>query len=281
AKKREEERKRREIEKKRQKELEEKRREEEAKIQKELKLKEGKRKESKAKKKKECRRKTEEGIIGKAGKQGERQFNAKTKKEMGLITAKEKKGMEEEKPEKKKLFGKFFGKKKDEVDLAKELEELRKVIPKAKKEQIKTKPKLPGLISHKAVESERKTAKSREIANAEEEIKNAIRGLKKAKKKKPALGRWFKKIEKPVEEKVEIPEIMPKAEGKLDKIDLIEEKIHKARLKLMDFNFIEAKRTYIEIMKIYNSLDQKKKLKVYQDIKDLYYERKSAEKFTR
>ena len=61
--------------------------------------------------------------------------------------------------------------------------------------------------------------------------------------------------------------------------ELIEERIHKARLALMDFKFDDAKRVYIEIMKIYNDLDQNKKAKVYQDIKDLYYERKSAEKF--
>jgi hypothetical protein len=49
----------------------------------------------------------------------------------------------------------------------------------------------------------------------------------------------------------------------------------------MDFKFDEAKRRYIEIMKMYNELEPKKKSKVYHDIKDLYYERKSAEKFVK
>ena len=74
---------------------------------------------------------------------------------------------------------------------------------------------------------------------------------------------------------------MPRVEEKEDSVELIEEKIHKARLALMDFKFDEAKRVYIEIMKMYNELASKKKSKVYQDIKDLYYERKSAEKFAK
>ena len=44
--------------------------------------------------------------------------------------------------------------------------------------------------------------------------------------------------------------------------------MHKARLSLMDFKFDEAKRTYLEIMKIYSGLEPKKKAKVYKDIRD-------------
>jgi hypothetical protein len=74
---------------------------------------------------------------------------------------------------------------------------------------------------------------------------------------------------------------MPRTYDKIDHVELIEEKVHKARLALMDFKFDEAKRRYIEIMKMYNELEPKKKSKVYHDIKDLYYERKSAEKFVK
>ena len=49
----------------------------------------------------------------------------------------------------------------------------------------------------------------------------------------------------------------------------------------MDFKFEEAKKIYIDIMGSYKELDPKQKAKVYQDIKDLYYERKSAEKFAK
>ena len=81
--------------------------------------------------------------------------------------------------------------------------------------------------------------------------------------------------------KIETPEVMPRTYDKIDYVELIEEKIHKARLFLMDFRFDEAKSAYIEIMRMYTELEPKKKSKVYQDIKELYYERKSAEKFAK
>ena len=74
---------------------------------------------------------------------------------------------------------------------------------------------------------------------------------------------------------------MPRFEERTDEIELVEEKIHKARLALMDFKFDMAKKVYIDIMRIYNDMDSKKKARVYPDIKDLYYERKSAEKYSK
>ena len=103
--------------------------------------------------------------------------------------------------------------------------------------------------------------------------------MRKAKKASVVKGLFRKK--KPAEEKVETLEVMPRTYDKIDHVELIEEKVHKARLALMDFKFDEAKRRYIEIMKMYNELEPKKKSKVYHDIKDLYYERKSAEKFVK
>ena len=73
--------------------------------------------------------------------------------------------------------------------------------------------------------------------------------------------------------------VMPSVKEKADGIWQIEEKIHKARLSLMEFKFEDAKKIYLEIMRIYNELEPKNKLKAYQDINDLYYERKSAERF--
>ena len=82
-------------------------------------------------------------------------------------------------------------------------------------------------------------------------------------------------------ERIETPEVMPRTFDKIYPVQEIEERIHKARMCLMDFKFDDAKRMYMEIMKLYNSLSQKDKYKVYQDIRDLYYERKSAEKFSK
>ena len=47
------------------------------------------------------------------------------------------------------------------------------------------------------------------------------------------------------------------------------------------FHVDDAKRIYIEIMGLYSNISQKDRYKVYQDIRDLYYERKSAEKFSK
>jgi len=118
-----------------------------------------------------------------------------------------------------------------------------------------------------------------DLASAEEEIQKAIQGMK-IKKRPSIVKRLWKKKEK-VKEKIETPEVMPRTYDKIDYVELIEEKMHKARLALMNFKFDDAKRIYIEVMRMYNDLEQKKKAKVYEDIKDLYYERKSAEKFAK
>ena len=181
---------------------------------------------------------------------------------------------EEEKP-KNTFFGKIFGKKKDEYDLAKELEEIEKITPKPVKEE-KAKLEIPELISLKAEKFGKKTAKPEEVIKEEDEIQKAISGMKG---KVPSIIKGLFKKKEVVEDKIGTPEVMPRTYDKIDYMGEIEEKMHKARLALMDFKFDRAKRVYIEIMKMYNEIEPKKKAKVYQDIKDLYYERKSAEKF--
>ncbi len=127
------------------------------------------------------------------------------------------------------------------------------------------------------------------IAKDEEEIQKAIESLRQP-KRQPLLGRIFaKKVKMPEaqrretgespESKVEMPHVMPKTYNKIDHVEIVEAKIHKARMALMEFNFEEAKEVYIEIMKDYNSMEPKEKQEVYEDIKDLYYERKSSERF--
>lgn len=60
-------------------------------------------------------------------------------------------------------------------------------------------------------------------------------------------------------------------------LEKINAKINEARAALMDFNLNKAKSLYLEIIGIYNSMKPEDKSKVYNDISDLYSERKSAE----
>ena len=181
----------------------------------------------------------------------------------------------EEKPafkkEKKSIFGKIFMRKDEELE--KELEELDKKS--IEPLEIIKEPKIeePGEI-------EEEIEKPHDAAIAEEEIQKAIEGIKKKEKKPSIFGRLFKKKEVK-EQAMETPEVMPSFEEKADEAELIEEKIHKARLALMDFKFDTARKIYIEIMRMYNDMDSRKKARVYRDIKDLYYERKAAEKYAK
>lgn len=212
--------------------------------------------------------------------------------------------------QKKSFFGNIFGKKDEELE--KELEELEEIrsepriiakkppeltIPKAKVKSSKimqkaklTKPlqdisqvKFPKLEFEKGINLS-------EMEKDEEEIKKAIDGMKE-KSRTPSISRLFKRKEDQPKEsdifditcygKIETPEVMPRTFDKIDHVQEIEERIHKARMHLMDFKFDDSKRIYLEIMNLYNILSQKDKYKVYQDIRDLYYERKSAEKFAK
>jgi len=266
----EEERKRREIEKQKEKELEIKRKQEEER-----------------KKQKEIERQ-------------QRQDEKRKQKELELKKKEDEKRVKEDEqikeiPKKKPFLG-LFGKKGVDLELEKELKGIEEVTPKQVKKNVEEEtleiPELeeiaPKKIKKKIKEEkievpdleeiEKETEKP-ELASAEEEIQKAIQGMK-VKKRPSIVKRLWKKKEK-VKERIETPEVMPRTYDKIDYVELIEEKLHKARLALMDFKFDEAKRIYIEIMRAYNDLEPKKKDKVYEDIKDLYYERKSAEKFAK
>ena len=126
-----------------------------------------------------------------------------------------------------------------------------------------------------------KTGKPYETSEAEQEIEKAIEDLKK-KPKKPLSGLFMPK-EKIKTHEMEFPEIpkeelpVPEIEEPTDDVTTMKHKIHIARSSLMDFDLLEAKRTYIEIMMLYNDSSPEKQAKVYEKIKDLYYERKNAE----
>ncbi|MEK6808150.1 MAG: hypothetical protein AABY14_00520, partial [Nanoarchaeota archaeon] len=63
-----------------------------------------------------------------------------------------------------------------------------------------------------------------------------------------------------------------------DEIRRINQKIIEARDSLLSTDLDSAKNIYLEILSIYNELPDERKLKVYEAIKELYDERKSAEK---
>jgi len=131
--------------------------------------------------------------------------------------------------------------------------------------------KIPKLVSLGKDKVEPKTI------STGDEIRKAIGKVQKG-RKPSAIKDLLRKKEL---ETIETPEVMPKTYDKIDYLQDIEEKMHKSRLALMDFKFKDAKMIYIEIMKAYNLLEPKEKSKVYNNIKDLYYERKTAEKYSK
>jgi len=62
-----------------------------------------------------------------------------------------------------------------------------------------------------------------------------------------------------------------------DPVYSINKMVDDARDALSKLNTQKARQIYIEIMKVYNSLDDERKGRVYEAIKELYEERKSAE----
>ena len=185
-------------------------------------------------------------------------------------------------PEKRTIFGKIFGKK-EKTELDKELKDLEKLevpefkLPKIEKDEEEIQEAISGIKVKKKSFIPKNFFKKKE--HAEDAWKSKIQenqrfsvSLRNSKNFKEISGTNYVG-------RVETPEVMPRTYDKIDYVEEIEEKMHKARLALMDFKFEEAKRVYIGVMRMYNQLEPKKRSKVYQDIKDLYYERKSAEKF--
>ena len=112
--------------------------------------------------------------------------------------------------------------------------------------------------------------KPQEILEAEEEIKSAIEKIKK--RESPSiLHRLFLKKRK--EEAQEEPLLLESQ----DNLSRIQNKISEARWALTRFDLETARRNYIEAMRLYNNMPPEERAKVYRDIKELYFERKSAE----
>ncbi|MBI2658611.1 hypothetical protein HYX05_00730 [Candidatus Woesearchaeota archaeon] len=132
--------------------------------------------------------------------------------------------------------------------------------------------KLPETLEDFDVGKEfRQETKPKEILDAEEEIQSAIEKIKK--REKPSiLKSLFSRRREEVRERPLMPEL-PSAGN----ISTIQSKINDARQALMSFDLEAAKRSYIEVMRMYNNMASEEKAKVYHDIKELYSERKSAE----
>ena len=79
-----------------------------------------------------------------------------------------------------------------------------------------------------------------------------------------------------VEEHVEHP-IQLQRLPETDSISVIQNHVNGARHALMKFDLGTAKKNYIDAMRVYNSLNPEEQAKVYNEIRDLYFERKSAE----
>ena len=121
-------------------------------------------------------------------------------------------------------------------------------------------------------ENWQETEKPKEILEAEEEIKSAISKIKE--QEKPSIfKRLFAKKDKDARLMEQPMPALPEADG----ISKIQDSIGKARQALLKFDLEAAKRSYIDIMRLYRNLKSEDQAKVYQDIKELYFERKSAE----
>ncbi len=148
-----------------------------------------------------------------------------------------------------------------------------------------------GLNDGAAKGLKQESKNQKEILEAEEEIKSAIEKIKKQ-EKSSLFGRLFRKaekigirqpeisngklLEKDEIKNHEIKNLMPQTE-KFDSISAINDKLNKARTSLTNFDLRAAKADYIEIMKIYNNMNPEEQAKVYHDVREIYFERKSAE----
>ena len=192
-------------------------------------------------------------------------------------------------PSKKKLIAKKVKIQKKELKKSayggqiKKSNQLNRIKPLALVKELKIEPELNELPEledldiniEKEIMQETK-AKPKEVIEAEEEIKSAIDKIKE-KEKISFFKKFFPIKQRPIEKPMK--ETFVHALPELDKTSMIQTKINEAKQALMKFDLEAAKRNYIEIMKIYNDIKPEEQSKVYQDLRDLYFERKSAEEF--
>lgn len=112
-----------------------------------------------------------------------------------------------------------------------------------------------------------------EIKEAEQEIRDAVQQLKK----KPSfwqrlLARLSNKKSAPVQPSHEI-EIKPEMDG----VKAIRSLVREGRDALLSLDFDKARDRYVQANRIYLELSAERQSEVYEDLKSLYDERKSAE----
>ncbi len=112
-----------------------------------------------------------------------------------------------------------------------------------------------------------------EILEAQDEIKSAIEKIK-SKEIKPSLFQklFVKKVQEQKKDEMLMPEF-----PETDDFSRIKNRISRARQALMNFDLEAAKKNYIESLRLYNNLKPEKQAKIYEDLRELYFERKSAE----
>ncbi|MBI1936276.1 hypothetical protein HYS31_07605 [Candidatus Woesearchaeota archaeon] len=110
------------------------------------------------------------------------------------------------------------------------------------------------------------------LEDAREEIKGAIEKIKQ--RDSPSLiRRWLSRRQESEEQGEE------KMAGLQENgVQAIRENIQKARDALANFDVEGARKIYLDIMRSYNSASEGDKAKVYNEIRELYFERQSAEK---
>ena len=116
-------------------------------------------------------------------------------------------------------------------------------------------------------------SRPQDMIESEEEIKSAIADIK-GHEKKSLFGRLFGSI--PQEQKIHDSQPMLETQ-EIDNVSKIKNKLYDARQSLMNFDLKSARENYAVIMDLYNELNPEEQAKVYYEIKNLYYERKSAE----
>jgi len=114
--------------------------------------------------------------------------------------------------------------------------------------------------------------KPKELDDAKNEINEAIEKIKR-KEKKSVFSRIFWKKNKAPES------VSYQAPIPADNLSAVKAKIAMIREALMKFDTENAKMLYKEAMDIYNSMSHEDQAEVYNDIKEVYFERKSAEQF--
>ena len=188
----------------------------------------------------------------------------------------------ESKPRKQAKGRKIKGKKtKPEKDILRKLG-IETIVPHKGSEEIQFPETLEGFQLD--IDSEMKKFKgddSQELSpDAEKEIMEAI-GEAKGNNKTGFLNNIKQKLmatrSKRAETEAKVYDNASQQAAFASDMEKIQGKIGEARTALMDFNLNKAKSLYLEIISTYNGMKPEDKAKVYNDISDLYSERKSAE----